>query len=268
MIGEGKILLCMQCFPGDQAQAIALSRLIADLEPAKCQYADFAWLIRFDCTPDSIPTDHLTPKFDRVYVIKGARRVTGWPQGCNAMVMDLMAYIQSRKDWNYDAIMLMEADCLPLRASWIKELLTEWQFGAHLSAGPYLVLGDWIGGRDISASHLNGNLLFSPRLLSTIRPCWNSSVVSNVAWDAEWWRRYAKYTRASRLIFSDYRIGTPSKPWQGCEYLWAPKIHSTNKTNPLYGVPLQPCWLHGCKDPRGIECVRSRLNLTEVYSLP
>jgi hypothetical protein len=247
----------MQFFAGDKSAAMELSRLICDIEHEVCPWADWAFMARFDCDHDMETVAYMKTKFEHVYTIKGVRRQTGWPQGPNAIVSDLFRLVYEKTtagEWHYDAVMLAESDDLPLRKTWVHELWMEWH------AGTQMILGDWIGsGHDLARSHINGNLLLAPELTRRLPRIWNMSCVPSRGWDAYYWPNWAKWSRPSRLIFSDYRLGTKRHPWLGCDYLWAPKYHRGHPSNPLYEVPLTPCWLHGCKDPEGRQCVREKL---------
>lgn len=265
MIGTGKILLVMQFYGGDKARAMELSRLIADIEPCGCRFADFAFLARFDCIHDPATAEYMRSKFSNVHFIPSKRRKTGWPQGPNAMAMDLFTTVHDktvRGQWNYDAVQLLESDDLPLRGSWIEELWKEWHEGNQL------ILGDWIGsGTDLRHSHINGNLMFSPQLTKRLPRIWQAGGIPAVGWDAYYWVYWAKWSRGSKLIYSDYRSGTAKKPWQGCARLFEPYYHRGYPTNPLNDVDLMPCLLHGCKSPEGIKCVRNKLGLDKGFGM-
>ena len=256
-IGAGKILLVMQFYAGDKPTAMALSRLICDIEHEVCPWADFAFLARSDCEHDAETAAYMKTNFGHVHLLKSTRRAKGWPQGPNAMFMDICRIVHDKTkagEWAYDAISLLESDDLPLRSTWIKELHDEWHGGTQL------VLGDWVGrGDNLAKSHINGNLLFAPSLTDRLPEVWNPMLGIPVrAWDQYFWPQFAPVARASHLIFSDYRLGTRNHPWLGCESLWTPRVHG-DKTNPLEKVKLMPCLLHGCKEPAGRKCVREKL---------
>ena len=258
-IGTGKILLVMQYFAGDKPAAMELSRLICDIEREVCPWADFAFLARSDCDHDPDTAAYMRANFEHVHLLQSTRRSKGWPGGPNAMFMDLCRIVHEKTaagEWAYDAIMLLESDDLPLRSTWIKELHDEWH------AGTQLVLGDWVGrGDSLTHSHVNGNLLFSPELTNRHEEMWHPMRGTPVrALDQYFWPQFAPVARASRLIFSDYRLGTRNHPWRGCESLWTYRMHGDN-TNPLEKVKLMPCLLHGCKAPEGRKCVREKLGL-------
>ena len=95
------------------------------------------------------------------------------------------------------------------------------------------------------------NLMFSPRLTFTF-PMLRSKLTPQMAWDVHFWKYWRHVSRASRLIYSDYRA-----PFENCERLWAPRL--TEKGSAYGAGELSPAWLHGCKEMASIGCVRDRL---------
>ncbi len=233
---------------------MALARLLADLGPTEHHLLFYR---RYDTTHDDATIAYCASRFANVLIGGSVRKISGWPIGPNAMAMDLFTLCHQKHkagEWDYSGIMLLESDALPLRASWLAELYTEW------CQGKQLILGAWIGAKNNpQQSHMNGNLIFSPRLTFTF-PQLLSRNVPKLAWDVFFWRYYWKQARASRLIYSDYRV-----KFTTCDALYAPRKYE--KGNPLAGIDLAPVWLHGCKDAKAMECVRERLlglSLTEV----
>lgn len=225
---------------------MALARLLADLGP----YGhDILFYARYDSQHDDATIAYCASRFANVRIGQSKRKISGWPIGPNAMVMDLWQLSHQKHkagEWDYSGIMLLESDCVPLSRTWLADLYAEW------SAGKQLLLGPWIGLKNNpNQSHMNGNLIFSPRLTFTFPQCLSPNV-PKLAWDVFFWRYYWKNARGSRLIYSDYRV-----KFTDCDALWAPRSYP--KGNPLHGQELRPVWLHGCKDPRAPECARARL---------
>lgn len=159
-----KILLALQMWEGDQVQALALARLIADLEPRHNSRADFLFSYRFDCAPSKETEDYVTAKFNSFSWVNRHRRGEGWPGGCNDLWFGTMDRIydlcQAGQMPRYKAILTFEADCSPLVPHWINSLHEEWdklsQKGARL-AGHLLQYPPQPRVR----LHCNGNALFS-----------------------------------------------------------------------------------------------------------
>lgn len=237
---------------------LALLQLIYDLQ-ADVPLADILVYPRKDTKiRDSGAFDFLQGKFT---LIKGRSRriLSGWPHGPNGLAMDVF-----RLTWDayqagqfpYQAVLLMEADCVPLRPSWIRELAEEW------SSQSKLLLGHWDGSGTTlrpPISHLNGNLLFHPRIVEHV-PKLAAPDVPNGGWDMAFWPQLAPYATPSRLIYNDYRLNTKNNPLLTPDRLFQPRYHR-HPENPLVGEELHPCWLHGTKDFRAIAMVRERFGL-------
>lgn len=252
-----KLLLALQFSPDDQKQAHALARLIADILPAHSPHADFLFYARYDCAHDAETQKYVAKKFSTTHAHRSRRPIKGWPTGPNAMVMDLFILSHEKHSagqWDYAAIMLLEADCIPLRASWIEEIHREWHEQKQL------LLGCWVGAKnEIHKSHMNGNLLFSPRLTFTF-PFLRAKTTPVSAWDVHFWKYWQGSARASRLIYSDYRV-----PFSNCDELWRPRVYE--KGSALGACQVQPAWLHGCKDQRAMECARERMIVKTALTL-
>jgi hypothetical protein len=238
---------------------LALLRLIYDLQKKPAD-ADILVFPRKDTKIRDVTCfDYLKGKFG-VYRGRSRRIISGWPHGPNAVAMDvfrLMYETWLAGTFEYKAVLLMEADCVPLRPTWIKELSDEWDSQKNL------VLGHWDGSGTVikpPTSHMNGNLLFHPKLIEHVRemaygdiPVWG--------WDMAFWHLFCPYSTPSRLIFNDYRMNTPNNPIKNSDWLFRPRVH-THPENPLYGQELNPCWLHGTKGMKAIEMVREKFCLT------
>lgn len=232
-----------------------LMRLIADLEPEFNNYADFLTFPRVDTrTRDWRAVDALKKKFV-VHEGRSKRQVAGWPLGPNAVAMDAFRHVYTSwlaGGFPYEAAFLIEADGLPLRRTWIKELVDEWKSQSGLA------LGHWDGhANDLErGSHMNGNMMFHPKLIQNIQELAYGEI-PQMGWDMKFWPKIKPFATPSKLIYSDYRLNTPKNPLRGCPHIFEPRWHS-HQHNPLFGKKLYPCYLHGIKGLAGIECVRSK----------
>lgn len=236
-----------------------LLRLIFDLQDGPAR-ADILTFPRKDTKlRDPNQFDYLREKFG-LFLGRSKRIVAGWPHGPNALAMDafkLTSQLMNMGLFPYKAALLMEADCVPLRPTWIAELIAEWDSQSKL------VLGHWDGsGKVIKAptSHMNGNIIFSPRIVERVPEMIGDEVPRN-GWDMAFWQRMEPYCTPSKLIFSDYRLNTKNNPLPDAERLFRPRFHD-NPDNPLYGQELNPCWVHGTKGTKAISFVRERFGLT------
>lgn len=246
----GKLLLMVQVCNGDVKAMADLMSLVCDLRTANEDNSDVVVIHKPDVRRlDGKFIAKLNTKFDSVVLQKGTRWASGWPLGPNALVMDAFAYTHKMHEggfFNYSAAMLIESDCVPLKTTWIDDIIKEWE------EGDQLVLGHMDGARH----HINGNLAFHPKLFDHV-PEMTTGVVPSRAWDMEFWDKIKPFARASRVIHSDYRLGTSDNPWKGCGDLWKKRVH-VNPDHPLANEELEPSWLHGVKTPLGLECVRAR----------
>jgi hypothetical protein len=151
------------------------------------------------------------------------------------------------------AVMFIEADCVPLKKAWLNDILAEWQLAMRQDK---LVMGAWLKYGDAGCEHINGNCVMSLELWRICRDIFSPS--SKGGWDALLRRPILANGYPSRLIWSDYRLGTSDNPWKGCDYLWEPKRYGA-PSNIYYGQDLFPAWYHGIKTMDGLNCVRAKL---------
>ena len=248
-----RLLLNFQYYHGDMKQAMALARLIADLEPAKRDDCIFLFSARFDAEWDENTMRHVANKF-QVRKFRTKKHSIGWPAGPNQQMAQSYIYAIEQQRMGalpIDAVFFMEADCLPLKPGWLDDIIAEYKACGKAILGPWLTRGD--GNCN---EHVNGNCIISIDFWKTHRHFMNPP--DHSGWDSYFAFAILPEAAPSRLIFSDYRLGTDDNPWKGCEYLWLPKRYP-GKGNPLYGQELLPVWLHGLKTIEGVECVRKKL---------
>jgi hypothetical protein len=248
------LVLNLQFWNGDKNQAMELARLIADIEPNFREDVEFLFSARFDTEHDKKTIDYVSKKF-RVFTHKTTRRATGWPKGPNALFADSYQYcIERTRDGSMkgEAILFIEADCVPLDMHWINHLVAEYK------ACGKMVMGAWLEEGDCGTRHINGNCIihkdFWRKNRRILAPC-------NGGWDADCKHLLMPNGHPSRLIWSDYHLGTDRNPWKGCDYLWETKRYRDQR-NPLYGQDINPVWFHGPKTMEGIECVRKKFNIS------
>lgn len=247
------ILLNVQFWEGDKAQAMALAKLICDLEDQKRDDVYMMFTARFDCEFDEAAIEYASHVF-RTVKYRTRRNATGWPHGPNQMMADSYENIVER--WrrkelkDVDCVMMIEADCVPLKKGWIDDLY--WEFKGCGKK----VLGAWLKKGDANVEHINGNCLMSIDFWKKCPGIFHPP--SRGGWDASLSYAILPNGAPSKLIWSDYQLGMDHNPWRGDDFLWEPKRY-TAKDNPFYGIDLQPCWFHGIKTDKGIQAVRKRL---------
>lgn len=247
------IVLNIQFWEGDKIQAMALARLIADLEPEPRKDACVLFTARFDCQHDYSTIDYVSKKFE-THNFTTRRKATGWPNGPNQMMGEsyeaCIEMARGKKMNDVQAIMFIEADCVPLSKDWLNQIIAEYR-----SCGKK-ILGAWLKRGDAGSEHINGNCIIS---IDFWRKCKDIlHPPSRGGWDAVLARSILPEGYPSKLIWSDYRLGTSDNPWKGCDYLWEPKKYGC-PDNVYFNQPLQPVWYHGLKTLDGIKCVREKL---------
>lgn len=247
-----KILLCVQLSPHDKELGAGLLRLITDLRRDKCEVADLLIAYRFDMLRDSELEMYCARRFNvRAHISR--RKSTGHPSGCNAMFADIFSvFVENTRagNWDYDYIFTTEADCVPLRLSWLEDIAKETYDAGKLVNGP------WFEADDYGCKHINGNLVMH-------RDYWkqNKQIVTppgNIGWDAKFGPHMQLHGNPSRLIYSHYRWGMPDNPYHGIEEL-SRAFRYPGPSNPLYGQDLFPALVHGSKIAAIQEDVRKKL---------
>ncbi len=159
---EDRILLILQFWKGDMAQAMKLARFIADMQNGKSESADFLFLSRFDCPIDMDVVNYVSRKFN-VFTYTSRRRGTGWPHGCNELWFSGMDWFESMLAHNkvpkYKAAFTFEADGVPLSPTWIQQMSVAWDEQA--AKKPTFVFGAELMA---PGRHINGNMLVSGNL--------------------------------------------------------------------------------------------------------
>lgn len=124
-----KILITLLFWEQDKAQAMALARLLADLESAHSKEADFLFVSRFDCKHDKETEKYVSRKFN-VYSYTSTRRGVGWPMGCTSLFFGAMEWIYHKivggKIPHYKAVLILGADGAPLSRDWLSKMHAAW----------------------------------------------------------------------------------------------------------------------------------------------
>jgi len=252
-VDSRKMILCLPFAPHEVAQARELVRLWVDLEPSYNEDVALAIVSRFDIQPHHIGQDiidYARTKF-KVLLHRCKREGTGWPRGCNQLEVGAYEwFVESNRSNDFDIpyIFFAEADTVPLRPTWLSEIVKEAYDNKSLMLGAYFVQEDgW--------AHINGNAVIHRDFWKVCKAIWR--VRPHTGWDVAIGKEALKFGTPSRLIWQDYRLGAPDNPWKGNDYIFAPKSFNTPQ-NPLFGEVLQPAFLHGCKTLQAQKAVRER----------
>lgn len=155
---SSKMLIVLGFWEGDRGQAMTLARLLADLEPAHSELADFLFVARFDCEQDPPTVEAVSRKFN-VYTHISQKRMVGWPMGCNGIFFGAMEWCYSQmaagRVPGYKFIFNTGPDACPLQKGWVERLHRE--FDAMNTGKQVCVSGCLLehGGR----KHINGDAI-------------------------------------------------------------------------------------------------------------
>jgi len=155
-----KLLIAIQYWEGDKAQAMRVAQLMADLEPRHNSDVDFLFSARFDCAHDMKAVEKVSAKFKVWTYVNKHRRGVGWPSGCNDLWFGTLDHIydfgSAKFMPTYDAILTCEADSSPLGPHWHRTLMNSWRTVNETKI--VKVHGAMVR---YPAPHINGNALFS-----------------------------------------------------------------------------------------------------------
>jgi hypothetical protein len=238
-----KILLALQFWKGDQAQAMRLARFIADLSPEFCEQADFLFSARFDCPQDPETVKYVSRKFN-VWTYQCRRRGVGWPQGCNELWFGTMSWIQGSiealKLPHYRAVLTFESDCVPMQRNWITQLRGDWDKAQ--AKKPAYVMGAMLRS---PGEHINGNAMFSTEL-------------NFLRWLAK------DVVSASSFVGWDYCLAQEFKKWGWAE---SKGMHSYWNSKTLPPDAIANLWrenlffMHGIKDDSLLNSAKEKFHI-------
>lgn len=124
------LIIALGYYAGDEAAAMRLARLLADIEPRRRSDVTLALCRRFDVelSPLAWQTQlHCGHKFGTM-ALRSEREAVGHPDGCNGLwagIMDKLAESWATGRLNAHSVLFLEADGCPLRRDWIDRLIAE-----------------------------------------------------------------------------------------------------------------------------------------------
>lgn len=156
---SAKLLIALQFWDGDRAQAIELAKFLADLESKHNPQADFVLVHRKDCRAPTEVVSHVSRKFN-TFVYQSPRSETGWPQGCNAITESTLEWAYFMMDANrlprYKCIFLCEPDGGPVSRDWVAKMSNAWDRAN--ARKPVVIAGPLVFG---PSEHINGNCMLT-----------------------------------------------------------------------------------------------------------
>lgn len=251
------MMLALPVAPTDVAQGVSLAKLWADLEPSYNKDVIVALVCRFDMDPATTFSPQLifdlSQKF-KVITHRVTHQGTGWPAGCNALEVGLYEwFVESNRSGKFDIeyLFICEADTVPLRPTWIAEILSEAKETRAKMLGAYFTAEE-------GCQHINGNAVIHRDMWKYCKSIW--LVPHNKGWDAYIGKETTAFGTPSKLIWQDYRLGAPEKPWVSDDFLFEDKSYP-GPNNPLHGQKLRPAMFHGVKTTQGISAVRKKYSI-------
>lgn len=189
-----KLLICLQYWEGDREGAMKLARHIAGMEEGRDDVI-LMFVQRHDAKDvDTETLAQVCRKFEVCTHVSPVHK-TGYPNSPNVMALDAM---RNATEFTNDAtaVLLMEADCVPVAPDWIDQLMTDW---SRARKAGKLLMGSW--RRECTdVGHLNGNLVFDPAISQKI-------VLPDVvdqAWDIELAKVFEPHWCRTGLIRNRY----------------------------------------------------------------
>ena len=222
------MIVALQYWAGDEAQALTLARLIADIEPRRREDAILVLTRRGDC-PESEEARrtqaHCSVKLSTM-LLQSPRTEIGHPAGCFGLWAGTVGRLAQLHQvglipWEHSAVMTCEADGGPIHPQWLNRVIK-----AHKQtlAQNLRVTGAVM---DEPVPHVNGNLVLELGVFTDYPSLEISPPM--VAWDLHHAKVLLRETRACNVILNAY--GT--RDWtRGC----------------LTPLARETAWVHGVKD--------------------
>jgi hypothetical protein len=151
------LVLAIQYWSGDEAEAMRLARLLADIEPRRRSDVTLAFCRRFDMPQTDLAWKTQIAcglKFSTTQV-QSKREGLGHPNGCNQLVAGILDELSDRRAkglLDRHSVLFLEADGCPLRKDWLDIVIREHE--KSLEAGR-LITG---AATEHGIRHLNGTM--------------------------------------------------------------------------------------------------------------
>lgn len=181
---SNKALIVIPYWAADRSAAIALSILLADIQPQHSEDFDILFVARFDCPQvDSATIKHVSRKFNTM-THTSKRRDTGWPAGCSGLFFGAMEFVYHKMAVaqlpGYKAVFMCEADTAPLSRDCFGYLHRQWDLISQRQA--VCLAGALVpdGGRE----HINGGACLLSGNMAFLK--WIALTVGGMKYSAGW----------------------------------------------------------------------------------
>jgi len=236
------LVVAIQYWREDEAPALRLARLLADIEPARREDVTIAFCRRFDTERSELLAEtfgYCAAKF-RVQILRSEREGTGHPDGCFGLwagTMDQLAEQWSDGRTEACSVFTVEADGVPLCTDWLDRL--RYEHGRALRVGKR-VTGAFTegGGEAARLPHINGSLIAHLSLWPD-RPSLHRTPAGQ-AWDVFHAPALLAEAQPTPLIKNVYGARA-----------WAPET--------LKAMAKETAWLSSCKDVSAFEWAEQTL---------
>lgn len=230
------MIILLQYWTGDEARALSLARMLADIERSPRKSVCLALARAFDCewSEEAQKCREYCSRVFRVLPIQSTVQKTGHPDGAFGIwsgAMDRLYRLMMKPAFSEEhrTVFCCEADGAPLRADWIDRIIE-----AHRMTR---TKGLRVTGAvmDEPLPHVNGNLILDLQLWGdypSLRDC-----PPGVAWDLHHAPILLREARSSYVIRNEYNTRD-----------WTP--------GSLAPIGRESAWIHGCKDNSALDYVR------------
>lgn len=238
------MLIALQYWQGDEAEALSLARLVADIEQERREDVVLVLARAFDCelSSEAVAAQAYCQAKMQTILLRSSYQRVGHPDGCFGVWAGTVTalhrmWIRQRIPWDHHSVATFEADGCPVRPDWIGRLRT-----AHERT---LAQGLRITGpvMDEPWPHVNGNLCMHLSVVAdfpSLREC-----PRKVAWDVHHAPILLPLTRPCGVIRNEY--GT--KDWtEGCvsaiakEAAWIANVKDESILRLVRGWMKTPAW--------------------------
>jgi hypothetical protein len=154
-----QLMVAIQFWEGDKANALRLARFLADIEPTFRDDTIIAFAARFDCELDAEiqeAYDYVSRKFPATFM-RSNRRATGHPDGCFGLWAGIAenAYSRWLSGWPVANVLFVESEGVPARVDWIDALKRA--HAANMQTGKRITGARMEGA--FYEPHVNGTML-------------------------------------------------------------------------------------------------------------